>query len=256
MKKYLLYILLLLCFPIGYNCISKLFSVHNLYPSKEEFYAKHSIKHNTLIPASFNDEECKQIITKIYDKYDIEKFLEAIKDCPPPEQYEGFYPPKDKIIFYNVRFKDNLYKSGLSDDDIKELDLIVSDEMLSQWHMKMSEEELEKEGFYSALYAARLVARVGENIYLKGDYEDCGTAGCTVQMLVRDGEKWRYPRVDLVFNFCKVNDDKSIFECVIAGGYTAWDKMFAEEYKPYAELLDRYYEVYADYVYQYLQRKN
>ena len=215
MKKYLLYILLLVCFPLGYHYISKLFPVHNMYPSKEEFYAKHNIKHNTLIPASFNDEECKQIISKIYDKDDIEKFLEAIKDCPPPEQYEGFYNPQDKIIFYNAIYKNNLQKLGLSARDIVELGLTVTEEMVQKWHMNMTTQQLEKEGFYTIADTAQLVAKVGDDIYLTGFYSDCGTSGCHVKIMLKEHGKWYSRKSEIFFDSCITDEQKSVYKCDI-----------------------------------------
>lgn len=224
---------------------------------RETFYAKHHIEYNSLIPALFDKNECKRVFSELYDKKYADDLIKSItEDIMPPEQYSGFYPPHDKIVFYNTRHKENVHILGLSDKDIRKLDLDVTDDMLKQWRMEMTEQQLKDKGFDTILYTARLVARVGENIYLIGDYTDCGTAGCPIQMAVRKNDVWVFPRVDLNFAFCVVNDDKSEYECDISGGKSVSWRSSVADYKPLDELLNRYYEVYADYVEQYLQRNN
>ncbi len=224
--------------------------------SKDAFYAKHHIENNSIISPSFDENECRRVLTNLYNKR-YENIVEEIKDdMVLPEQYEGFYPPQDKIIFYNTLYQKNVHKLGLTDKDIKELNLEVTAEMLKQWHMGMTEQQLKEHGFYTALYTARLLARVGKNIYLIGDYTDCGTAGCLVRMAVRNKNFWTFPRAELRFAFCIANDHKSKYECDIVGGQSVSWRFLTADYKPLNELLNKYYEVYADYVEQYLQRKN
>ena len=224
--------------------------------SKDAFYAKHHIENNSIIPASFDENECRRVFTNLYNGRYVNIVEEIKKDMVLPEQYEGFYPPQDKLIFYNAVNRENMHRLGLTDKDIEKLTLEVTAEMLNDWHMGMTEQQLEKQGFYTVLYAARLVARVGKNIYLVGDYTDCGTAGCPIQMAVRTENIWTFPKVELRFASCIANNSKSKYECNIIGGQSVSWRSVTADYKPLDELLNRYYEIYADYVEQYLQRND
>ncbi len=251
MRRYLTSILLLLCFALGWYFLF----LHNRLPSKENFYAKHHIENNSII-SLFDESECRRVFSELYNEKYADDLLKSVKeDMVLPELYEGFCFPKNKVTFYNARYKENILQLGLIEKDIKKLNLEVTADMLKKWYMGMSETELEQSGFYSALYTARLVAKAGENIYLFGDYTDCGTDGCLIQTAVKNNDIWTFPRVDIGFASCVANKDKSKYECDIVGGHSVSWRSAAADYKPLDELLSRYYEIYADYVQQYLQKK-
>ncbi len=251
MRRYLTYILLLLCFASG----GYFLFLHNRLPSKEDFYAKHHIENNSIM-SLFDESECRRVFSELYNEKYADDLLKSVKeDMALPELYEGFCFPKNKVRFYNARYKENILRLGLTEKDIKKLGLEVTADMLKKWYMGMSETELEQSGFYSALYTARLVAKVGENIYLFGDYADCGTDGCQIQTAVKNNDIWTFPRIDIGFASCIANKDKSKYECDIVGGHSVSWRSAAADYKPLDELLSRYYEIYADYVQQYLQKK-
>jgi len=266
MKQYFKYILPFLCVVFGCIAFASVFNNRKM-PTKAEFYAKHNITNNTLMPSSFDEEECRHMFMEIYRKrykdnvklalYEVEELISLLeRDMIPPEQYDGFYSPQPKIEFYNAVYKDNLLTLGLSLQDIKDLNLVVTDKMVQEWHMNMTIQQLEKEGFYTIADTARLVARVGKNIYLIGDYTDCGTAGCWIYMAVKNKNIWTFPNTELSFEFCVANDDKSKYECDIVGGHNDdWHKNSAN-YAPIANLSDRYYEIWNDYVQQYLQKRD
>ena len=261
MKRYLIYILLLLCFiPSGYYFLC----VRDKLSSKEEFYAKHHIENNNLIPSLFDEEKCRRAVTEIYrERYkdntpliqdEVEHFISLLKRyMVPPEQYDGFYPPQSKVRFYNAVYQDSLLKLGLSLQDIKNLDLIVTDEMVRKWHMDMTVQQLEKEGFYTIADTAQLVAKVGNSIYLTGFYTDCGTSGCPVNIMVKEHGAWYSKKSDVLFDFCTADEYKAVYECDLYGGdNNLWH--YAANYAPLKELSDKYYEVWSDYVWQYLQK--
>ena len=262
MKQYFKYILPFLCVVLGgVTCV--LASDHGKMPTKAEFDAKHHIENNTLIPSSFDEEKCRRAFTEIYRErykdnarlaqYEVEELMALLeRDMIPPEQYEGFYPPQPTVRFYNAEYKDNLLKMGLSLQDIKDLDLIVTDEMVQEWHMNMTIQQLEKEGFYSIENTARLAAKVGDNIYLTGFYTDCGTSGCPVNIMVKEKGKWHSQKSDILFDSCIVDEHKAVYECDLYGGYNnLWH--YVADYAPLKEVSDKYYEVWGDYVRQYLQ---
>lgn len=262
MKQYFKYILPFLCVMLG--GVACMFALnHHKIPSKAEFYAKHHIENNTLIPPSFDEEKCRRVFTEIYSErykdnvklaqYEVEEFMALLeRDMIPPEQYEGFYPSQPKVRFYNAMYKDNLLKLGLSLQDIKDLDLVVTDEMVREWHMDMTIQQLEKEGFYSIADTARLAAKVGDNIYLTGFYTDCGTSGCSVNIMVKEKEKWYSKKSDILFDFCIADEHKAVYECDLYGGdNNLWH--YVADYAPLKEVSDKYYEVWGDYVRQYLQ---
>lgn len=265
MKQYSKYILPYLCimfcgiaFVMEWN--------HHEMPTKDEFYAKHHIENDTLMPSYFNEAEYQKAFMEIFHKRykdnaklvqdQVGYFISFLKQIMvPPEQYEGFYTPRAKVRFYNALYKDNLPKLGLSLQDIKDLDLIVTDEMVHKWHMGMTIQQLEKEGFYTIADTAQLVAKVGDNIYLTGFYTDCGTSGCSVNIMVKEQEKWYSKKSDILFGLCMVDKYKAMYECDLIGGNNDFGH-YAADYAPLKELTDKYYEVWDDYIYTYLQRKN
>lgn len=234
--------------------------------TKAEFYAKHHIENNTLMPPFFDEEKCRRAFTEIYRErykdnaklvqYEVEDFISLLnRDMIPPEQYEGFYPPQPKVRFYNAVYKDNLLKLGLSLQDIKDLDLVVTDEMVREWHMDMTIQQLEKEGFYTIAKTAQLAAKVGNNIYLTGFYTDCGTSGCSVNIMVKEQGKWYSKKSDILFDFCIADEHKVVYECDLYGGDNdLWH--YVADYAPLKELSDKYYEVWNDYVEQYIQKRD
>lgn len=242
-----------------------LFHVYNTYPSKEQFYNKHHIENNTLMPPSFDMDECLRLFTEsFYKRYRIseamvqgavEDFITMLEqDMIPPEQYEGFYNPQDKIIFYNAIYKNNLQKLGLSARDIVELGLTVTEEMVQKWHMNMTTQQLEKEGFYTIADTAQLVAKVGDDIYLTGFYSDCGTSGCHVKIMLKEHGKWYSRKSEIFFDSCITDEQKSVYKCDIYGGNNdLWH--YETDYAPFTDFVNRYYEVWNDYVRQYLQKK-
>ena len=181
--------------------------------------------------------------------------METVKNnMRMPEQFEGFFGPQDVLTFYNAKNRENLYKLSLNNEDIKALNLEVTDEMEHKWYMYKSVDELEKEGFYSVANTAMLVAMVGKNIYLSGYYSDCGTSGCWIDMFVRQDGKWLKKKAELVFRDCQANDEKTVFMCDIYGGRD-YLKMPSMDYQPLADLTEKYYEIYEDYVAQYMQKR-
>ena len=264
MKQYFKYILPFLCVALGVIACVIVF-IHHKMPTKAEFYDRHHIENNTLMPFSFDEEKCRRAFTEIYRErykdnaklvqYEFEEFMALLnRDMIPPEQYDGFYPPQPKVRFYNAVYKDNLLKLGLSLQDIKDLDLVVTDEMVREWHMDMTIQQLEKEGFYSIADTAQLVAKVGDNIYLTGFYTDCGTSGCSVNIMVKEKEKWHSKKSDILFDFCIADEHKAMYECDLYGGDNdLWH--YVADYAPLKELSDKYYEVWGDYVRHYLQKR-
>lgn len=264
MKQYFKYILPFLCVVFGGIACMFAFNYHKM-PTKEEFYAKHHIENNTLMPSSFDEEKCRRELTEIYRErykdnaklaqYEVEEFIALLKrDMTPPEQYEGFYLPQSKVRFYNAAYKDNLLKLGLSLQDIKDLDLVVTDEMVREWHMDMTIQQLEKEGFYTIAKTAQLAAKVGDNIYLTGFYTDCGTSGCSVNIMVKEKEKWHSKKSDILFDFCIANEHKAVYECDLYGGDNdLWH--YVADYAPLKEISNRYYKVWGDYLRQYIQKE-
>jgi hypothetical protein len=98
-----------------------------------------------------------------------------------------------------------------------------------------------------------LVAKVGDNIYLTGFYTDCGTSGCPVNIMVKEQEKWHSKKADILFDFCAVNEHRTVYECNFVGGHNElWH--YVADYASLADLSNRYYEVWHDYVEQYIQR--
>lgn len=265
MRQYLKYILPFLCVILISLACMFAFNQHKI-PTKAEFYAKHHIEYNTLMPSSFDEEKCRRAFTEIYRErykdnaklvqYEVEDFIALLEqDMTPPEQYEGFYLPQLKVRFYNAVYRDNLLKLGLSLQDIKDLDLVVTDEMAREWHMNMTIQQLEKEGFYSIADTAQLAAKVGDNIYLTGFYTDCGTSGCSVNIMVKEQGKWYSKKSDILFDFCVADEHKAVYECDLYGGHNnLWH--YVADYAALKELSDKYYEVWDDYIRQYLQKKN
>lgn len=239
---------------------------HHIMLTKAEFYAKHHIENNTLMPSSFDEEKCRSTLTEIYrERYkenaqlvqdEVEEFIALLKrDMIPPEQYEGYYPPQPKVRFYNAAYRDNLLKLGLSLQDIQDLDLIVTDEMVHQWHMDMNVRQLEKEGFYTIANTAQLAAKVGDNIYLTGFYTDCGTSGCFVNIMVKEQGKWYSKKSDILFDFCAADEHKEVYECDLYGGHNdLWH--YVTDYAPLEHLSEKYYGVWKDYVGQYIQKRD
>lgn len=264
MKQYFKYILPFICVMLGSIAFMSVFNNHKM-PTKAEFYTKHHIENNTLMPSSFDKDECRSAFTKIYRErykdnvklvqYAIEEFIALLERAMmPPEQYDGFYPPQPKVRFYNAVYKDNLPGLGLSLQDIKDLNLIVTDEMVQEWHMNMTIKQLEKEGFYTIAKTAKLVAKVGNNIYLTGFYTDCGTSGCQVYIMVKEHGKWHSKKSDIFFDFCIVDEYQTLYECDLIGGdNNLWH--YATEYAPLTDISNIYYEVWNDYIEQYIQKR-
>ena len=264
MKQYFKYILPFLSVVLGYIAFVLVLNNRKI-PTKAEFYSKHNIENDTIMPSSFDEEKCRRVLTEIYSerykdnvklaRHEVEEFVSLLeRDMIPPEQYEGFYSPQPKVKFYNAVNQDSLLKLGLSSQDIKDLDLIVSDEMVRKWHMNMTIQQLEKEGFYTIADTAQLVAKVGNNIYLTGFYTDCGTSGCPINIMVREQGAWHSKKSDILFDFCAADEHKAVYECDLYGGDNdLWH--YVADYAPLKELSDKYYEVWNDYVRQYLQRK-
>lgn len=265
MKQYFKYFLPFLCVVLGSIAFVSVFNNRKM-PTKVEFYAKHHIENNTLMPPSFDEKECRRAFMEIYRErykdnvelawHELEGFISLLeRDMIPPEQYEGFYSPQPKVKFYNAIYKNNLQKLGLSLQDIKDLNLIVTDEMIQEWHMNMTIQQLEKEGFYTIADTARLVAKVGDNIYLTGFYTDCGTSGCSVNIMVKEKGKWYSKKSNILFDFCTSDEHRAVYECDLYGGDNdLWH--YVADYDPLKELSDKYYEVWNDYVRQYLQIKS
>lgn len=262
MNQYFKYILPLLCVVLGGIAFVSVFNNRKM-PTKAEFYTKHHIANNTLMPASFDVKECRRALMEIYRErykdnvelaqYEVEEFIALLeRDMIPPEQYEGFYSPQPKVQFYNAVYKDNLLRLGLSLQDIRDLNLIVTDEMVQEWHMNMTIQQLEQEGFYTIADTAQLVAKVGDNIYLTGFYTDCGTSGCSVNIMVKEKGMWHSKKSNILFDFCIADEHKAVYECDLYGGDNdLWH--YVADYAPLKDLSDKYYEVWNDYVRQYLQ---
>ncbi|MBQ8482518.1 MAG: hypothetical protein IJ532_08310 [Alphaproteobacteria bacterium] len=266
MKQYFKYVLPFFPVLFLFGGIACAFALeHCRMLTKAEFYAKHHIENNTIMSSSFDEEKCRRAFTEIYRErykdnaklvqYEVEEFIALLKrELIPPEQYEGFYPPQPKVKFYNALYKDNLLKLGLSPQDIKDLDLIVTDEMVQEWHMHMTIQQLEKEGFYSIADTAQLAAKVGDNIYLTVFYTDCGTSGCYVYIMVKEKGKWYSKKSDILIDSCVADEHKEVYECDLEGGHNdLWH--YVADYAPLKELSDKYYEVWGDYVRQYIQKR-
>lgn len=222
-------------------------------PSKQEFYAKHHIEHDSIIPSDFDVGELRKIIVERYgEKLSDESVQYFVSSMAAPEQYEGFYKPQDKVLFYNAENINNLYKIGLNDGDIHDLELDKAEEERKEATLNLSDEELEKQGFYSLASSAMLVSKVGKDIYLVGFYTNCGNAGCPIDMYVRKNNKWAKRHAHLVFDFCVPDDEKLTYKCDIDGGYNNDLRTMSA---PLEKLYNRYYEIYSDYVWQYLQRR-
>ena len=221
--------------------------------SKQEFYTKHHISNNSIIPADFDMEKLYESIVEKHDKAEadsVKSFL--IKFMAMPNQYKGFYKPRNKVKFYNAEYVDILHKIGLNDDDIKALKLDKAAQLRKEATFNMSDAELKNEGFYSLSDTALLVSKVGKNIYLVGFLTDCGNSGCNVNMYTKKNDMFEKNEANLVFNVCRPDDGRKIFDCSIipSGSYL---HNLAIEYPALRWLEDRYYEIYNDYIFQYIQ---
>lgn len=204
--------------------------------SKEEFFHRHNIYNNSIIPQEFDVEK----FADNYDKTNAERSLYLLYSLSLPEQYAGFYTPKDEIIFYGVENnKQILYAWGFTDNDIKRVGLELRPE---------EKNDNPKNG------KKLLIAKIGENIYLFGMYQNCSQSECYVYMLTKKNDEWIAPKADLRYKFCRPTEEADVYSCDIAGGYN-FLRYEAINYTPLAKLLDNYYKLYDDYVWQYIQRK-
>jgi len=231
--------------------------------TKAEFYAKHNITNNTIIPADFDKQLLEAYLVEQQGEEKTREILENFWEYfNLPEQYDGFYPPQKRLIFYNTEYKENLYKIGLNDNDIKELNLEHTPEIernLSEWNLTKKEyaalSEEDKKKFGGDLRLRNIVTRIGENIYIGGFYGNCGSFGCPIWLSARKNKQWKDKNIVATLNCKEIDVNKDdLYECNIFGGYNLTIPELYE-YRPFLELMDRYNKIHQDYVYEYIQRR-
>ena len=132
---------------------------------------------------------------------------------------------------------------------------LKSDFIMRYIEIKPNIQQLEKEGFYTIAKTAQLAAKVGDNVYLTGFYTDCGTSGCYVNIMVKEKGKWHSKKSNILFDFCIADKHKAVYECSLEGGYNdLWH--YVADYAPLTDLSKKYYEVWIDYVGQYIQKRD
>lgn len=223
--------------------------------SQKEFYDRHSIDGDSVLSSDFDKNGFKAALTKIYGQEYADIYWEAfLQYARLPEQYSGFYRPKKSILFYNAFHKQYLHQIGLSDEDINKLNIDVTQEAENKRLMGYNRSRLEQQGYYSISQSALLAARVGQNIYLVGDYGDCGTAGCSVSMYVRKSGTWVKKHTLLGFSDCLPDSKWEKYQCRLVGGKFdhAWASV-AELYAPINGILEKLTDIHDDYITQYLQ---
>lgn len=253
MKKHYKTVLLLVgAFVFGVG----LFLISAFHPmSQKEFYVRHNIVGDSVLPADFDKNGFKAALAEIYGQKYADMYLEAfLRYVRLPEQYSGFYRPKKSILFYNAFYKQYLHQIGLSNEDITKLNIDVTQEAENKRLMGYNRSQLEQQGYYSISQSALLAARVGQNIYLVGDYGDCGTAGCSVAMYVRESGAWVKKHVLLGFSDCLADSKWEKYQCRLVGGNfdRAWASV-AELYAPIKGILEKLTDIHNDYIKQYLQ---
>lgn len=213
-------------------------------PDKAAFFAKHHIAGDTLVPADFDFETYRQVLSQHVYPHDGDKAVRNIREyMVPPELFSGFYPPSEKLFFYNVAFTDNFQALGFDEAEIK----------------KFFPDQPETDDKSADFRLVGLIARVGENIYLTGAYGSCGSFGCPVDLVAKESGQLKRYRADLLFSSCaevsyrKGSTTPEVFNCDIAGGFDYALRADARFYPPLNDLLNKYHAVYQDYVQQYIQ---
>lgn len=269
MTKKTICTILVLAFAAG---IAACFSLNNKkdVPTKEEFFAKHHIKGDTLIPADFNFDECEKILAEKVTPNYAKLIIEDINhQMTPPELFDGFYPVQNRVTFYDASYFDNFLRLGFTEQEIEDLNLIVTEEKERSWSdYGVSKKEFQKlkaagemEDIETDRRIIRLIGRIGENIYIDGLYGDFGTSGSRAEIFVKKGKEPKYYRSDITLNACwPVAEYQDLeypkaYECDLTGGYNTELRYAAMNYEPLEQLLNIYYKVYADYVTTYIQKQ-
>lgn len=228
--------------------------------TKEQLFTKHGIVNNSIIPEDFDFETLRKIYASKYGEQQADKLETEIKnDLMLPEIYEGLYAYDGEIPFYYSEHISDLQTVGFDENVTKELGMELTDEMKQELSAGLTEEQFRK--IYDDMPypdLRPLIAKLKDNIYLTGLNGNCGSYGCPVSIAIFKNGSWIYPEVALFFNNCGPveNGNKSVilYYCSIVGGKNVNWRAITADYKPLADVLDRYYDFYKDYVHEYIMR--
>lgn len=267
MKKTLLYIIPVLCLAAGASVFIRQYDKSKPL-SKEAFFAKYHITGETLIPADFNFEECKKAISAHTDEKFAEQFIKDIKAyLLPPELFDGFYPVREKVIFYDEWYPENLIELGFTKQEIAKFNLAETEEKeqaRSDYEVTRKEFERQKaEGKLSVNddRAIGLIGRVGENIYIRGLFgRDLWILGQTTELIRKENTGLKNYRADINLGECRPaagyenQTYPKAYECDIFTGYNTGLIEVAKYYPPLSAIVEKYLSIYQDYVSTYIQK--